>query len=512
MAIEYKDRVSDTTATTGTGAFTPAGSAATGFRTIAAASYSTGATLRYACESSDKSEWEVGEGVWNGTTLTRATIYASSNSNNAVSFSAGTKTLMTVPVAEDFMGKAFPLGAIITVPYNGATFTAADGSQWLAAVGTSVAYDAAVHTDLPRGMKTAAIPFPGPLANGGFSSTPNANLSAAYDSANTAWVLAATFGNAAVGFTHYTSTDHGANWTQRTLPNSLSYVMWAPTTGKVWGLAATTTSASITSTDGGASWTTVTPGGAVPSGIVHFASDGASNYIAIAGGGTGGVYTTNGGTAVSTLTLPAAANTAATGPFGAGSSTFNAGASLFVVPSGATAGAYYTSPTGAVWTNRNAQSTFAPYSNFFGAGSVLMASSATVTVAVGNNGFFANTTDGLAWSNHGFISTDHRVSSISSPNNRALWYDGTRFVLLWGDAILYSVAGTTWTLADLAFPFPNATVSGYNNGQLFRTTSGQFTQAGGWRLDDPTLSTPTYVTPPTVGQVLPAATTYYRIK
>jgi hypothetical protein len=130
MALEYRDRVSDTTTTTGTGSFTPAGSAATGFRTIAAA-HTSGATVRYVCETSDKSEWEVGQGVWNGTTLTRATIYASSNSGNAVNFSSGTKTLMTAPIAADIgIDYGWPgFGLSSAATYEVQSFTLAAGAN-----------------------------------------------------------------------------------------------------------------------------------------------------------------------------------------------------------------------------------------------------------------------------------------------------------------------------------------------------------------------------------------------
>lgn len=102
MALAFKDRVADTSETTGTGTLTLVGAAPTGFRTFAAA-HATGDTVRYAITSMDQSEWEVGEGVWtsSGNTLSRATVYASSNSNALVSFSAGVKNVAAVAVAAD---------------------------------------------------------------------------------------------------------------------------------------------------------------------------------------------------------------------------------------------------------------------------------------------------------------------------------------------------------------------------------------------------------------------------
>ena len=102
MALERKDRVKDQSATTGTGTLTIDGIAPTGYRTITSA-HTDGATVRYTILLSDLTEWEVGEGVWttSGGTLTRVTVFASSNANALVTFSAGDKIVFTGPVADD---------------------------------------------------------------------------------------------------------------------------------------------------------------------------------------------------------------------------------------------------------------------------------------------------------------------------------------------------------------------------------------------------------------------------
>lgn len=86
------DRVKDTSTTTGTGALTLANSAPTGFRTFGSV-LSDADTCFYAIATSGSAEWEVGIGTYtaSGTTLARTTILASSNSNNAVNLSSGTK-------------------------------------------------------------------------------------------------------------------------------------------------------------------------------------------------------------------------------------------------------------------------------------------------------------------------------------------------------------------------------------------------------------------------------------
>ena len=94
------DRVKDVTSTTGTGAITLAGSPPSGFRTFATAFGTTSSVVNY-CISSAGTEWEVGKGTFNGTTgLTRDLVRASSNSNNLVNFSAGTKNVTCVAPAE----------------------------------------------------------------------------------------------------------------------------------------------------------------------------------------------------------------------------------------------------------------------------------------------------------------------------------------------------------------------------------------------------------------------------
>ena len=107
MALVIKDRVKETTTTTGTGTYTLAG-AVTGFETFTS-NLSNSDTTYYAC--TDNTNFEVGLGTFttSGTTLARTSILASSNSNSAVNWSSGTRTIfMTYPadkaVFEDASG------------------------------------------------------------------------------------------------------------------------------------------------------------------------------------------------------------------------------------------------------------------------------------------------------------------------------------------------------------------------------------------------------------------------
>lgn len=105
MAILFKDRVKDSSTTTGTGSFTIANSAPTGFQTFNAA-YSTGSSNKfyYAITLDGGSEWEVGIGYLSSSTvLVRDTVISSSNSNAAVNFSAGAKTVFSTVAAKNFV-------------------------------------------------------------------------------------------------------------------------------------------------------------------------------------------------------------------------------------------------------------------------------------------------------------------------------------------------------------------------------------------------------------------------
>lgn len=104
MALERKNRVQDSTDTLGTGTVDlNVSSPDAGYRPFAGV-VTSGATVRYLIISSDATEWEVGQGVYTNAatdTLSRATIYNSSNGDAAVDFSAGTKKVYLMFTAED---------------------------------------------------------------------------------------------------------------------------------------------------------------------------------------------------------------------------------------------------------------------------------------------------------------------------------------------------------------------------------------------------------------------------
>ena len=100
MALVVKDRVKETTATTGTGTLTLAGAVA-GFQTFTSV-LSNGDTTYYGIFESSTGEFEVGLGTFtsSGTTLARTTILESSNSGSAINLTAGAADVFITQPAE----------------------------------------------------------------------------------------------------------------------------------------------------------------------------------------------------------------------------------------------------------------------------------------------------------------------------------------------------------------------------------------------------------------------------
>ena len=99
MPLVVKDRVQETSTTTGTGTFTLAG-AVSGFQSFSA--IGNGNTTYYAIVGG--TEWEVGLGTYtsSGTTLSRDTVLSSSaGGTTKVTFSAGTKNVFVTYPADE---------------------------------------------------------------------------------------------------------------------------------------------------------------------------------------------------------------------------------------------------------------------------------------------------------------------------------------------------------------------------------------------------------------------------
>lgn len=161
MAFLVADRVKETTTTTGTGTLTLGGAVA-GFQTFSA--IGDGNTC-YACvygvdaSGNPTGEWEVFIGTYtsSGTTLDRTTVLASSNSNNAVNLSAGTKhVIVTLPA----VGYRFDSTGKLTIP-------SAIAINFGSATSTIVGYSSGILEI--RGNGAAGIGLGDPFASGKIS-------------------------------------------------------------------------------------------------------------------------------------------------------------------------------------------------------------------------------------------------------------------------------------------------------------------------------------------------------
>jgi len=116
MALVINDRVKETSTTTGTGTFSLAG-AETGFETFVAG-VGDGNTTYYAISHDGTNEWEVGVGTVTDAatdTLSRDTIISSSNSDAAVNFTAGGKTVFcTLPAKKTISPVMDATGFVVT--------------------------------------------------------------------------------------------------------------------------------------------------------------------------------------------------------------------------------------------------------------------------------------------------------------------------------------------------------------------------------------------------------------
>jgi hypothetical protein len=106
MPLVLKDRVKESSTTTGTGTLT-LGGAAVGFQSFAV--IGDGNTTYYAIVDSGTGDWEVGLGTYtsSGTTLSRDAVLDSSNSGSAVNFGAGGKDVfVTYPSSKSIYREA----------------------------------------------------------------------------------------------------------------------------------------------------------------------------------------------------------------------------------------------------------------------------------------------------------------------------------------------------------------------------------------------------------------------
>jgi hypothetical protein len=158
MPLVLKDRVKETSTTTGTGTLT-LGGAATGFQSFAV--IGNGNTTYYAIFDRISQDWEVGVGTYtaSGTTLSRDSVLESSNGGSLVNFGAGSKDVFCTYPAE----KAVTLDDVQTLtnktisgsftgPLTGNASTAS-ALQTARTIG-GVSFDGTANINLP-GVNTA---------------------------------------------------------------------------------------------------------------------------------------------------------------------------------------------------------------------------------------------------------------------------------------------------------------------------------------------------------------------
>lgn len=407
-----------------------------------------------------------------------------------------------------FVGGGFPIGGVIqNMPWTGDKIVMADGSEWLSDKPTAPFAYSAAYAGVPEPMKTPHGYLNGPYAGGMHISTGN-GATVAFDGTST-WVTGGNAlsleGDSTNGYKYWRSTDGGANWTQLTLPNLKPYSIYY-VGGKFVGYAVTSaTNGCITSSDG-LTWTTIATTISV-TGVMDIVSGGGTQLLVLPTGGTAGAYSTDGGTTWTASTL---ALSTPSGSRSHGYATWNAGAGLYIAASNV-AGQYQTSPTGATWTSRAAQSTFLGQTELALA-LFKFASNATTTIVVGANGFVLTTTDGLTWGSMNWVTGNATGLPDAAPSS--VFYDGTRFVVCFGDRVFYSTNGTSWTEGKRFPPGGSSSSDIVTSGVLLRMfLSSPRVPVKMPMMTNATLTTYAFVTPMAFSSFGPAgSTTYYRIK
>jgi hypothetical protein len=152
VALILADRVKVNTTTTGTGTVV-LGNAATGYQSFAVIGDNN--STYYTIAGQTTTEWEVGIGTYYSanSSLSRTTIFSSSNANAVVTFSAGTKDVfVTLPSEATILGgsgqaiqinqttasanytiatgtNGFSVGPVTTA--NGVSVTVSSGQRWV---------------------------------------------------------------------------------------------------------------------------------------------------------------------------------------------------------------------------------------------------------------------------------------------------------------------------------------------------------------------------------------------
>lgn len=131
MPLVLKDRVQETSTTTGTGTLTLSG-AVSGYQTFSTAIGNTNTTY-YTIKDASGSNWEVGLGTVSAGALARTTVLASSNAGSLVNFTSGSLVVFCgYPADKSVYGNGTtlvaPSGTILPVANGGTGQTTASAA------------------------------------------------------------------------------------------------------------------------------------------------------------------------------------------------------------------------------------------------------------------------------------------------------------------------------------------------------------------------------------------------
>jgi len=108
--MAYKNRIQETTQTTGTGTLTLNGATA-GYNRFS--KFTNGSTLRYLLEEDGTGHWEIGIGTYNNNTLARTTLVESSTGGR-LNLATGIHRISHVLTAEDLVQLQGEVGDLIS--------------------------------------------------------------------------------------------------------------------------------------------------------------------------------------------------------------------------------------------------------------------------------------------------------------------------------------------------------------------------------------------------------------
>lgn len=136
MPLVLKDRVKETTTTTGTGTITLAG-AVSGYQSFSVIGNAN--TTYYTIVDPTTGAWEVGLGTYtlSGTTLSRDTVLESSNSGSLVNFGAGAKDVFVTYPAERAVVSGTTDYLSLPAPSTSGNVLTSNGSAWTSAAAPS---------------------------------------------------------------------------------------------------------------------------------------------------------------------------------------------------------------------------------------------------------------------------------------------------------------------------------------------------------------------------------------